>query len=53
VISRIAGIPVVRSIARVIIFGGNNLWAALWKALLPKSQELYLNNVMLAKKLPS
>ncbi|MGB4773369.1 MAG: class I SAM-dependent methyltransferase [Chitinophagaceae bacterium] len=53
VISRIAGIPVLRTIARVIIFGGNNVWASLWKAVLPKSQELYLNNVMLAKKLPS
>lgn len=53
VISRIAGIPVLRTIARVIIFGGNNLWAALWKAVLPNSQELYLNNVILAKKLPS
>lgn len=53
VISRIAGIPVLRTIVRVIIFGGNNLWAAAWKFLLPKSQELYLNNVILAKKTSS
>jgi SAM-dependent methyltransferase len=43
-------IPVLRSVARWIVFGGNNLWALFCRSALPYSQDLYLNNVVLAQK---
>jgi hypothetical protein len=43
-------IPVLRTIARWIVFGGNNLWAGFCKAILPYKQDLYLNNIVLAQK---
>ena len=43
-------IPVIRTIARWVVFGGNNLWAGFCKAILPYNQDLYLNNIVLAQK---
>jgi len=43
-------IPVLRTLARWIVFGGNNFLAKAWKTLLPYSQDLYLNNIVLAQK---
>jgi len=51
ILSLVKNIPVVRTIARWIIFGGNNLWAVIYKAIMPGKQDLYLNNVLLAKKM--
>ena len=46
----VKNIPIIRSIARLMVFGGNNAWAAFCKALMPNNQDLYLNNIVLAKK---
>jgi SAM-dependent methyltransferase len=45
------GIPILRSIARVLVFGTGNLWALFCRSVLPYRQELYLNNVVLAEKI--
>lgn len=50
IIARISHVPVLRTAVRWIVFGGNNIWAKLWKNILPFTQELYLNNVILAQK---
>lgn len=50
ILKPLRGIPVLRSIARIIVFGGGNLWALFCRSVLPYSQTLYLNNVVLAKK---
>lgn len=43
-------IPVIRTVLRWVVFGGNNLWAGFCKAILPYNQDLYLNNIVLAQK---
>jgi len=43
-------IPVVRSVIRKTVFAAGNTWAMFLNALLPHSNELYMNNVVLAKK---
>lgn len=43
-------IPILRSILRICVFGLGNILAILSKKILPNSQDLYLNNVVLAKK---
>jgi SAM-dependent methyltransferase len=43
-------IPVLRSVARVLVFGSGNIWALFCRAVFPYRQELYLNNVVLAEK---
>jgi SAM-dependent methyltransferase len=43
-------IPVLRTLARWVVFGGNNIWAKICKTLLPYNQDLYLNNIVLAQK---
>ena len=50
ILKPLRGIPVVRSVARAIVFGGGNLWAMFCRSVFPYSQVLYLNNVVLAKK---
>jgi SAM-dependent methyltransferase len=43
-------IPVLRSVLRVSIYGILNLSALLWSRVLPTNKNLYLNNIILAKK---
>lgn len=43
-------IPIVRSAIRKTVFGIGNIWTMFLSALLPKSDLLYMNNVVLAKK---
>jgi SAM-dependent methyltransferase len=50
ILTHLKNIPVIRTLARWIVFGGNNIWAILCKAILPGNQDLYLNNIVLAKK---
>ncbi|MBM3433000.1 MAG: class I SAM-dependent methyltransferase [Bacteroidetes bacterium] len=50
ILSRLASIPIVRKLARDLIYGSFNLSALLSSRLLPTSQNLYLNNVVLVEK---
>lgn len=50
ILSRLASIPVLRQVARVVVYGPFNLLALLSSKLLPASQNLYLNNVVLVEK---
>lgn len=50
VIKLVENVPVVRSILRFVVNGGMNIGAAISNFILPKSQDLYLNNLVLAKK---
>ena len=43
-------IPLVRSLMRLLFFGTGNLLAIGCRHWLPNSQDLYLNNVLLATK---
>jgi SAM-dependent methyltransferase len=49
VLSKLKNIPVVRTIARKIIYTSFNTIAIFSSWLLPKCTELYLNNIVLAK----
>lgn len=51
ILSALKDIPVVRTVARTAFFTVNNLWALAAGRLLPKRQDLYLNNIMLAEKI--
>jgi len=51
ILSILKDIPVIRSLARTLFFTLNNLWAVAWSSILPRQQDLYLNNVMLAEKI--
>lgn len=44
-------IPVVRSVLRLLIYTGMNLGALLLNRILPKRDDLYLNNVILCEKM--
>lgn len=46
-------IPVVRSVFRFLVFGGLNLWTLLLSKILPQDKSLYLNNIVLCKKVRS
>ena len=46
-------IPVVRQAARVITYSSLNVMALAFSKLLPNRQDLYLNNIMYAKKVKS
>lgn len=46
-------IPVVRSIFRLITYTGSNTLAVLLSKILPNGKDLYLNNVVLCKKIKS
>lgn len=50
IIRLVRKIPVVRSAARFFINGGMNMAASVVNFMLPKAQDLYLNNLVLAKK---
>ncbi len=50
ILSALKDIPVVRSVARILFFGLNNLSALLLRRILPYRQDLYLNNVILAER---
>jgi SAM-dependent methyltransferase len=51
ILSGLKDIPVVRSVARILFFGLNNLWALALSRILPFRQDLYLNNVVLAERI--
>jgi SAM-dependent methyltransferase len=44
-------IPVVRSLARLVVYSSMNLYALLLSAILPRRKDLYLNNIFLCEKL--
>jgi SAM-dependent methyltransferase len=44
-------IPVVRSLARLFTYSIMNLWALVLGAILPRRQDLYLNNIFLCEKI--
>lgn len=50
ILSALKNIPIVRSLCRILFFTLNNSWARLTSAILPRRQDLYLNNVLLAEK---
>ncbi|NDC77356.1 MAG: SAM-dependent methyltransferase [Chitinophagia bacterium] len=49
-LSLLQPIPVVRTLARKCFFTLNNAMALVWSRLLPRRQDLYLNNIVLAEK---
>lgn len=46
-------IPVVRTVARLLIYTGFNLLALLGSKIFPNRNDLYLNNIVLAEKISS
>ena len=46
-------IPVVRQVARVVTYVGSNIMALVVSKLLPSRKDLYLNNIIYAKKVKS
>lgn len=51
ILSALKNIPVIRTVARNLCFGLNNLRALLLRRILPFRQDLYLNNVILAERI--
>lgn len=51
ILSIFKNIPVLRSVLRLIVFTTNNLAAIIFGKILPRRQDLYLNNILLAEKL--
>jgi hypothetical protein len=50
ILSKVKHIPVLRTILRKGLFTMFNIGAILARSILPRRQDLYLNNVMLAEK---
>lgn len=50
ILPKLAKIPVVRQAARVFIYTSFNLLALFWSKILPDRKDLYLNNIVLARK---
>jgi len=47
----VRNIPVVRSIFRLLVYSGMNLWALFLNRIFPKRDDLYLNSIVLCEKL--
>jgi len=50
ILSKLAKIPVIRSAARLFIYTSFNLLALAWSKIMPERKDLYLNNIVLARK---
>lgn len=50
IVKHVRKIPVVRSIARILVFGGMNTMAQIMSWLMPESKDLYLSNLLLVEK---
>ncbi|RPD51330.1 MULTISPECIES: class I SAM-dependent methyltransferase [Chitinophagaceae] len=50
IFKKIEKIPVVRSAGRLFIFGVINTSAKIWGKLLPRDKTLYMNNIVLCRK---
>jgi SAM-dependent methyltransferase len=51
ILSIFKNIPVLRTMLRKLVFTSNNLSAIILGKILPRRQDLYLNNILLAEKL--
>jgi SAM-dependent methyltransferase len=50
ILSFVKNIPVLRTVLRLMVFTSNNVMALILGKILPKRQDLYLNNILLAEK---
>ena len=50
VVSLFKNIPVIRQGVRLFTYTSLNLWTSFWSKILPKSDDLYMNNIVVATK---
>jgi hypothetical protein len=50
VVSLFKNIPVIRQGVRLFTYTSLNLWTVLWSKILPKADDLYMNNIVVATK---
>jgi SAM-dependent methyltransferase len=50
VVSKFKNIPVIRQAVRLFTYTTMNIWMICWSQLLPKANDLYMNNIVVASK---
>lgn len=50
VVSKFKNIPVIRQAVRLFTYTTMNIWMICWSRLLPKADDLYMNNIVVASK---